>query len=427
MFVDKAEIKIKAGKGGNGAVSFRREKYVPEGGPDGGDGGRGGDVVFEVDPGLRTLMDFRYRRHFKASNGQHGRGKNQHGRHGEDVVIRVPPGTVIKDGETGGVIADLVEPGQRVIAARGGRGGRGNTRFATPTRRAPRFAEKGEPGEERVIDLELRLLADVGLVGFPNAGKSTLLARISAARPKAAPYPFTTLAPNLGVVEVNEGDHYVVADLPGLIEGAHRGVGLGHEFLRHVERTRVLVCVIDAAGTEGRDPLRDTEILAQELAAYRDNLPDKVRVIAANKMDLVAGEGVIERLRAQYSPKGIEVFPISAVTGGGVPALVRRLAAILKEEEKKGLPETLVEPVEKIFIAGTGREGFSVSVEGGRYVVRGKKVERLVAMTDFDNEEAAARFAQLVKKMGVEKAVRRAGAVDGDTVVIGEMEFELGQ
>ncbi|MEW5899603.1 MAG: GTPase ObgE, partial [Bacillota bacterium] len=311
MFYDTAKIYVKAGDGGNGCVSFRREKYIPEGGPDGGDGGRGGNVVFRADEGLRTLVDFHYQRRYLAGRGQHGKGKNMHGRSGEDLVVRVPAGTVVRDAQSGMVLADLVRDGQEVVVARGGRGGRGNARFAGPKNKTPVFAEKGEPGEERWLELELKLLADVGLVGFPNAGKSTLISRVSRARPKIADYPFTTLVPNLGVVTLGEGVSFVIADIPGLIAGAHQGAGLGHRFLRHTERTRLLVHVIDVAGVEGRDPLEDFYVLNRELFLYNPLLAQKVQLIAANKIDLPGAGENLQRLQktlgAQY-----EIFPLSA-------------------------------------------------------------------------------------------------------------------
>ncbi len=327
MFVDTARIFVKAGDGGDGCVSFRREKYVPFGGPDGGDGGKGGDIVLVADPDLHTLMDFRYQRHFRAERGQHGQGANRHGAAGDDLRLRVPPGTLVRDAETGAVLADLAHPGQEVVVARGGRGGRGNARFKGPTNQAPRHAEPGKPGEERWLELELKLLADVGLVGFPNAGKSTLLSRLTAARPKVGAYPFTTLVPNLGVAEY-QGESFVLADIPGLIEGAHRGAGLGHEFLRHVERTRVLVHVVDAAGTEGRDPVEDYRTVNRELELHDPELLYRPQVVAANKVDLPAAREHLPRLREAAAAAGHRVCPVSAVTGAGLNDL---LAAVVSE------------------------------------------------------------------------------------------------
>jgi len=328
MFIDQARIYVRAGDGGAGCVSFRREKFVPKGGPDGGDGGKGGDVILRADEGLHTLVDFRYRRVFRARRGEHGQGGNRTGRSAPDLVIPVPAGTVVRDARTGEVLADLVRHGQEVVVARGGRGGRGNARFATPTRRAPRFAEPGGLGEERVLDLELRVLADVGFVGFPNAGKSTLLARISAARPKIADYPFTTLHPHLGVVRVAEGASFVAADLPGLIEGAHRGAGLGHQFLRHVSRTRLLLFVLDLAA---EDPMRAYGVLREELRAYDPALAERPCAVALNKMDLPEARARVEQVRAAFEARGIPAYPISALTGEGVVALVQALYARLRE------------------------------------------------------------------------------------------------
>ena len=329
-FVDQAKIHVQAGAGGHGCVSFRREKYVPRGGPDGGDGGDGGDVILVADPQLHTLYDFYHQVHFRAENGRPGMGKKMKGRDGEDLLLKVPVGTVVKDAETGEILGDLVEPGQTLVVARGGKGGRGNARFATPTRQAPKFAEPGKPGEERWLILELKLIADVGLVGLPNAGKSTLLSRISAARPKIADYPFTTLQPNLGIVSLSDHRRFVVADLPGLIEGAHRGVGLGLEFLRHVERTRVLLQVIDASG---EDPLQDFEIVERELAHYHPELPRKPRAVALNKIDVVPDRKSLEKLKEELEPKGHPVYLISAATGEGLPELLEGLWRLLKYQE----------------------------------------------------------------------------------------------
>lgn len=332
MFYDEAKIYVKAGDGGDGCIAFRREKYVPRGGPAGGDGGRGGSVILRADAQLGTLIDLRYRRHYRAERGGHGMGKNMHGRDGQDLVIRVPVGTIVRDAATGRVLADLTEDGQEVVVARGGRGGRGNARFATSTNRTPTFAEKGAPGEEKWLLLELKLLADVGLVGFPNAGKSTIIARLSAARPKIAAYPFTTLEPHLGVVRVGEGESFVLADIPGLIEGAHRGAGLGHRFLRHVERTRLLVHVVDMAGSGGHDPVQDFEIINRELAAYDPALAARPQIVAANKMDLPDAAANLERFRAAWGER-YEVYPVSALTGEGLDRLVYRVAELLR-----GLP-----------------------------------------------------------------------------------------
>lgn len=413
MFYDHLKIYVKAGDGGNGCVAFRREKFVPFGGPAGGDGGRGGHVILRADEGLRTLVDFHFRCHFRAERGGHGEGKERHGKSGTDLVLQVPVGTVVRDATTGEVLADLVRHGQEVIVARGGRGGRGNARFATSTERAPRFAEKGEPGEERWLELELKLLADVGLVGLPNAGKSTILSRVSAARPKVADYPFTTLEPCLGVVRVGEGESFVLADLPGLIEGAHAGAGLGHKFLRHVERTRLLIHVVDAGGTEGRDPVADFAVINRELALYSPELAARPQVVAANKMDLPESQPNLERLRAALP--GYEVFPVSAATGEGLDRLMARVAELLRE-----LPAPrLVEAPGKA-AAGTP---LRVRQEAGVFVVEGEKIERKVAMTDLDNPEAVRRLKHYFHQAGVEEALRSAGVKPGDTVRIGREEF----
>lgn len=422
MFYDKAKIFVKGGDGGSGCVAMRREKYVPEGGPWGGDGGQGGDVILRADEGLRTLVDFKYKQHYRAERGRHGEGKNMHGASGDDLFVRVPVGTVVKDAATGSLIADLVRHGQEVVVARGGRGGRGNARFATPYNKAPRIAEKGEPGEERWLSLELKLLADVGLVGFPNAGKSTLISRVSAAKPKIAGYPFTTITPNLGVVRMGEGSSFIVADIPGLIEGAHAGAGLGHKFLRHVERTRLLVHVIDTAGTEGRDPVEDFKITNRELSLYNPALGLKPQIIAANKMDLQEASGNLLRLEKAYGEK-YEIFPISAVTGTGIKSLLYRVASLLKEiPDEASAVEQAVEEV--VYRAGPR---FTVSLEEGVFLVEGKEIERHVAMTDMENEEAVQRLQRIIKIMGIEDALKDAGIKEGDTVKIGGLEFEYAE
>lgn len=330
MFVDSAKIHVKGGDGGNGIVAFQREKYVPYGGPSGGDGGHGGSVIFRANPNLRTLVDFKYRVHFKAERGMHGEGDNRTGKSGDDLIVDVPPGTLVKDAETGELIAELLAPGDQAVVAQGGRGGRGNQHFATSRNKAPRRSEPGVPGEERWLVLELKLLADVGLTGFPNVGKSTLLARVSAARPKIADYPFTTIDPNLGVVSLGEGRSFVLVDIPGLIEGAHSGRGLGHKFLRHVERTRVLIHVLDMSGSEGRDPLEDFDVINEELRAYNPELGERPMLIAANKMDLPGSERNLERLRQKIGG-GIEIHPVSAVTGKGVRELMLAAAQVLQQ------------------------------------------------------------------------------------------------
>lgn len=419
MFYDKAKIYVKGGDGGNGCVAMRREKYVPDGGPCGGDGGRGGDVIFRADGGLRTLVDFRYKRHYKAGRGHHGEGANRHGAGGEDLIVRVPVGTVVRDAETGQLVADFTKDGQEAVVARGGRGGKGNARFATPVNRAPRFAEKGEPGEERWLELELKLLADAGLVGFPNAGKSSLLARTTAARPKVADYPFTTLTPVLGVVRVSEGRSFVMADIPGLIEGAHSGLGLGHEFLRHVERTRLLIHVLDMAGSEGRDPLEDFRITNRELYLYNPVLSKRLQVVAANKMDLDGAAENLERFLKVYGEQ-YEVFPVSALTGEGVDRLVYRVAELLESTPEPELPDPACKEGGQ-----TEKETGVLSVKrcDGVFVVQCREAERLVAMTDLENDEAVGRLMRRLERLGIEDALKEAGVADGDTVRIGKFEF----
>ncbi|KNZ69540.1 GTP-binding protein Obg/CgtA [Thermincola ferriacetica] len=418
MFYDQAKIYVKGGDGGNGVVAFRREKYVPEGGPNGGDGGKGGNVVFQADEGLRTLVDFRYQRHYKAARGEHGGGKNMHGKNAEDLIVRVPVGTVVKDAETGEFLADFTQHGQTAVIARGGRGGRGNARFATAQNKAPAFAEKGEPGEERWVELELKVLADVGLIGFPNVGKSTLISVVSAAKPKIADYHFTTLVPNLGVVIVDEGKSFVMADIPGLIEGAHAGAGLGHDFLRHTERTRVLVHVLDISGSEGRDPIEDYKTINHELQLYNEELAQRIQVIAANKMDLPGAEENLARLQGYLGDKH-EIFPMSAAVAEGVKPLVYRLAELL--DELTDAP-TQVEHLKVTKVSEAPR--FTVRYEDGVYVVEGREVEKHFAMTDFENEEAVKRFQQIMRRMGVEDELRKRGIKDGDVVRIKDLEFE---
>jgi len=423
VFYDKAKIYVRGGDGGNGAVAFRREKFIPKGGPSGGDGGRGGDVIFKADEGLRTLIDFKYQRHYRAERGAHGEGKNRHGKDGADLIVKVPVGTVIRDAKTGELIGDLVYHGQELVAAKGGRGGRGNARFATAKNQAPAFAEKGEPGEEREIELELKLLADVGLVGFPNVGKSTIISRVSAAKPKIAGYHFTTLVPNLGTVYLPNKESFVIADIPGLIEGAHKGQGLGHEFLRHVERTRLLIHVLDAAESEGRDVVEDFHTINRELAAYSEKLGKRHQIIAANKMDLPGAGENLEKLKSALGDS-YEIFPVSAITGEGLDALMYRAGQLLNEI-KTALEEEVVEDYE-VIIKAEEKERFRISRdENGIFVVTGKEVEKHVAMTDLDNEEAVRRLQVIFKRMGLEDALREMGIEQGDTVRIGDVEFEF--
>jgi GTP-binding protein len=416
MFFDEAKIHVKAGDGGNGAVAFRREKYVPRGGPSGGNGGDGGDVILEVDPQLNTLVHFRNQIHFKAGRGAHGRGKDQTGARGEDVVVYVPPGTVVRDAATSQVLADLTEPGQQVVVVQGGRGGRGNASFASSTNQAPRLAERGMPGQERWLLLELKLLADVGLIGMPNAGKSTLLAAVSAARPKIADYPFTTLQPTLGVVAVDEGHDFVLADLPGLIEGAHAGAGLGHQFLRHVERTRLLIHLLDGAAD---DPLRHFDQINEELRLFNPALAARPQIVALNKMDLPDAQDRWSQVEAAMRSRKLPVHAISAATGEGVRQLMARVGQILADLPKPG-PVTGEIPVYKL----EEGPGFTVEREGDGWRVRGERIERLAFQTMWQYHDAVQRAQHLMEAMGVLDALRQAGVQPGDTVRIGDVELE---
>lgn len=420
MFIDRARIEVKAGTGGHGMSSFRREKFVPKGGPSGGDGGLGADIIFVVDPHRNTLIDFRYKRKFVGKNGVNGGTKNCHGQAAEPLYIKVPAGTLIKDEATGEVLADLTQPGQEAVLARGGRGGRGNARFANSVNRAPTFAEMGEPGEGRTLLLELKLLADVGLVGYPSVGKSSIISRVSAAKPEIAAYHFTTLTPVLGVVSLDEAHSFVIADIPGLIEGAHEGVGLGHDFLRHVERTKVIVHVVDVSGIEGRDPLEDYHKINAELRLYNERLARRPQIIAANKMDLPGADQHFERLKRLAEENGVEIFPVSAATGEGLKALIVRASQMLDAyvEEPEAVDETKVYEAEDPDAVTIERD------ETGAFVVRGKAIEKLVAMTNFDNDEALRRFQYAWRVRGIEEQIRAAGVKEGDTVRIGEMEFD---
>ena len=424
MFIDRAKISIKAGDGGDGMSSFRREKYAPKGGPNGGDGGRGGDIVFLADRNMNTLLDFRYKKKFKAQKGGDGEDTNKFGRHAEAVTIKVPVGTLVFDEETDELIADLVEDGQTAIVGRGGRGGRGNARFANSVNRAPTFAEHGEPGEERTLRMELKLLADVGLVGYPSVGKSSIIATVSAARPDIAAYHFTTLTPVLGIVKIDDQTNFVMADIPGLIEGAHEGKGLGHDFLRHIERTRLIVHVLDVSGMEGRDPMEDYQKINRELAAYNERLSSRPQIIAANKMDLPDARTNYPAIEAALKAEGREVFPISAATGEGLQALVQRIAEMLATLPKEDMIVAPVIPA----VADDGTPDFTIRRDdGGAFIVEGKNIERLVAMTRFHDEESLRRFQNILRRNGIDEALRKRGIKDGDTVRIREMEFEFSE
>jgi len=419
VFVDQAEIEVKAGDGGDGAVSLRREKYAPKGGPDGGDGGHGGKVTAVADAHLRTLIDFTHQRRHRAQDGGRGGPNRRSGKNGADAEIRLPAGTLIRDAADGDVVADLVEPGQRVVLCRGGRGGRGNARFATPQRHTPRFAEKGESGRTRRLTLELKLLADVGVIGLPNVGKSSLIARVSAARPKIADYPFTTLAPNLGVVRLEEEVSFVIADLPGLVEGAHRGAGRGHQFLRHVERTRLLIHVLDL-GAPDRDPCQDFAALNRELALYDADLADRPQLVALNKIDLRPPQEKLAQVESSLEQQGYPVFRISAVTGEGIVPLMGAVARKLAELPPPPSQEAAAD------VAPERPAPLQVNqLSDGSYQVSGDAVERAVAMTNLDSEEAVRHLHRRLERMGVIRRLRRLGAKDGDRVRIGTVELEF--
>jgi GTPase len=429
MFADQAKIHIQSGNGGRGALSFRREKYVPLGGPDGGDGGRGADVYFVVDDQLATLTPFRYQVHYRAENGQPGRGRQMHGKSGEDLYISVPPGTTIYDDETGEPLADLVEPGESALVLKGGVGGAGNTRFKTSTNRAPRIAELGEPGQEKWVRLELKLIADVGLVGMPNAGKSTLLAASSAARPKIADYPFTTIEPNLGVVEVGGpgGDSFVMADIPGLIEGAAEGVGLGHEFLRHVERTRMFLHVLDGSGgLEERDPVKDYRAITEELESYSEEVASKPTFIVVNKMDIPEAQENFQRIKDELEDEVEEFVAISAVTGQGVPELMALISRRLAELPKARVEVTTAQTIYTLDDADPNYWEVE-KLSQHHYEVRGDRIERTVRMTDFTLDQAGDRFQRILEASGISAELESLGIEPGDIVHIGDHELVWAQ
>ncbi|MGF7047202.1 GTP-binding protein [Paenibacillus sp. DS2015] len=429
MFVDKAKVYVKGGDGGDGLVAFRREKYVPEGGPAGGDGGKGGDIIFRVDEGLRTLMDFRYQRHFKGNRGIKGRNKNQHGANAEHVIVRIPPGTTLIDDDTGEVIADLTRHGQQIVIAKGGRGGRGNTRFATISNTAPEIAENGEEGQERYVVLEMKVMADVGLVGFPSVGKSTLLSVVSGATPKIGAYHFTTITPNLGVVDVGDGRSFVMADLPGLIEGAHEGIGLGHEFLRHVERTRVIIHVVDMSGSEGRDPFEDWIKINEELELYNPALMKRPQIVAANKMDMPESEENLAsfRERVQQLRPEMVIMPISSVTRNGVQELLYRATDILDQISEEPVIEEVSEIAErKVYkLDKKDEDSFKIVRENEAFVVHSAKIEHIMKRMQLNSHEAILKLARILRSMGVDHELRELGAVDGTIVRIADFEFEF--
>lgn len=421
MFIDRAKIYVKGGNGGNGMSSFRREKFVPKGGPNGGDGGHGGNVVLVVDSNINTLMDFRYKRKFVADSGVNGQNSNMFGRCAENLYIKVPPGTIVKDELTGETLADLTEEGQEATVAKGGRGGRGNARFVSSVHRAPTFSEKGEPGTEGTLLLEMKLLADVGLVGYPSVGKSSIISRVSAAKPDIAAYHFTTLTPVLGVVSIGEGQSFVLADIPGLIEGAHEGVGLGHDFLRHIERTKIIIHVLDVGGLEGRDPIEDYQKINNELSLHSERLAHRPQIIAANKMDLPEAQANYERVAAYMLEQGREIYPISAATGEGLNQLMQRAMQLLAEYVE--VPEKTADT--KVYEAKPTAEFVIRRDDDGAYVVEGKDIEKLVAMINFENDEGLRRFQLIWRRLGIEEALRAKGIQEGDTVRIRDMEFEF--
>ena len=427
MFCDRAKVFIKSGKGGDGHVSFRRELYVPAGGPDGGDGGRGGDIIFQVDDGLNTLSDFRHVRKYIATSGEEGGKRRCHGKDGEDLVIKVPEGTVIKEFETGKVIADMSGENRREVILKGGKGGLGNMHYATSTMQAPKYAQPGQPAQELWVQLELKVIADVGLVGFPNVGKSTLLSRVSNARPKIANYHFTTLDPHLGVVDLGDGAGFVMADIPGLIEGASEGVGLGHDFLRHIERTKVLVHVVDAASTEGRDPVQDIRTILNELKAYNPELLTRPQVIAANKIDAIYTEegtqNPLDALRREFEPEGIQVFPISGVSGHGVKELLYHINELLKTVDRK--PVIFEKEFDLSELNMTSNLPFTVEQDkDGVYVVEGPRIEKMLGYTNLESEKGFDFFQKFLKVNGILTELEKAGIQEGDTVRMYGLVFD---
>ena len=421
MFTDYAKIIIKSGDGGNGAVSFRREKYVAAGGPDGGDGGRGGSVYFMVDPDANTLIDFRFKKKFKAENGNNGEGARKYGRSGEDLYVKVPQGTIIKDAETGIVLADLSEKGQVELILPGGRGGKGNCHFATSTRQAPRFSQDGEKGMEKEVILELKLLADVGLIGFPNVGKSTFLSRTTSATPKIADYHFTTLEPNLGVVKSKYGDSFVIADIPGIIEGASEGVGLGLQFLRHIERTRLLLHVIDVSGVEGRVPVEDFKVINDELKTYSEKLSKRKQIIVANKIDAMQDESLYNDLEELAKKNKMEIFKISAATGEGLSELLKRITEVLKTLPKEDLFEV---ENKKVYTLEEEKEGFTITRKDGVIYVDGPAVDKVMRRVNLDDNESMYYFQKCLDSLGVNERLKKEGVQDGDTVNICGYELE---
>ncbi len=422
MFIDYVKITAKSGDGGNGAITFRREKYVAAGGPDGGDGGRGGSIYFQVDPDVNTLLDFRFKRKFHAENGKNGEGSHRFGKSGNDLYIKVPIGTIVKDAETGKIVVDMSEPGQVEKILPGGRGGKGNSHFATSTRQAPRFARDGEKGIEKEFILELKLLADVGLLGFPNVGKSTFISKVTSAKPKIADYHFTTIVPNLGVVKGEYGDSFVIADIPGIIEGASAGVGLGIQFLRHVERTRLLLHFLDVSGQEGRNPVEDFKTINEELKKYSEKLATRKQVIVANKIDVMQDDTLYKEVEKLAKDNNLELFKISAATGEGVKELMVRISKLLKELPKEEVIEESEERV--IYTLKEDKDEFDVEVIDGEYIVSGPAVEKLMGRVNIQDNESMHYFQRQLTELGIESKLRERGIKEGDTVKILEWEFE---
>ena len=423
MFVDYVKIYAAAGKGGDGAISFRREKYVAAGGPDGGDGGKGGNVIFKATTDANTLIDFRFKKKFKAENGENGSGANKYGKSGKHLYIKVPVGTIVKDAETNEVLADLSEPEQEAIILRGGKGGLGNSHFATSTRQAPRFAQDGEPGEEKEIILELKLLADVGLLGFPNVGKSTFLSTVTSATPKIANYHFTTIEPNLGVVKSKYGDSFVIADIPGLIEGASQGTGLGIQFLRHVERTRLLLHCIDVSGTEGRNPVEDYKVINKELEEYSKKLAKRTQIIVATKIDCMVDDSGLKELEKLAKEKKQDLFKISSVTGEGLEELMNFVSKKLKELPKEDLIEVSSSSERKVYKL-EDKEDFTITKEKNVYIVKGEAVDRVMRKVNIADNESLYYLHKMLDKLGVQQALKKQGVREGDIVKIGNYEME---
>ncbi len=421
IFVDQAKVNIQSGKGGDGCVSFRREKYIPNGGPDGGDGGRGGDVILEVDNNMNTLFDYRHIKHYKATNGQPGMGSNCHGKNGDDLILKLPKGTVVKEAESGKVICDMTNENTRVVLLKGGRGGKGNQHFATPTMQIPKFAQPGQKAKELWITFELKSIADVGLVGFPNVGKSTLLSKVSNAKPKIANYHFTTLNPNLGVVELY-GTSFVIADIPGIIEGASEGIGLGHAFLKHIERTKVLLHVVDVASVEGRNPIEDIELIMNELETYNPKLLEKPQMIAANKVDAMYGEDNLNTLKEHFEAKNIKVFPISGVTGSGIKELLTEVHNVLQT-----LPKDTFEYEAEFTIDETPEYEEPIQIfinDEGNYVVEGQKIERMLGYTNLEDEKGFMFFQNFLKEQKILDKLEELGIEEGDTVIMYNLQFD---